>query len=89
MQPYAPAPYRHQHTVLAAPKQQLSGPGALTLVDWALLVGGTFVGGAGINGLVGDFRARGKVNAINVGLNLILAAVGTTLFFQKGAKLIA
>jgi hypothetical protein len=55
--------------------------------DWLLLLGGAIVGGAGINGLIGQMT--GSFNAIGLLLDLVLAGVGLTVFFQKGAKLAA
>jgi hypothetical protein len=62
---------------------------SLSLGDWALLVGGAVVGGAGINNLVTEFRGPKRVNAIAVMLDLVLAGVGVTLFVQKGSQALA
>ena len=77
----APAP---RFTMARGP--QLGAPSSMNVWDWLLLLGGVIVGGAGINGLVGQFSS---FNAIGLLLDLVLSAVGLTLFFQKGAKLMA
>lgn len=59
---------------------------SMTAADWLYLLGGAVVGGAGINGIVGQFRGPGKMNAIPVLINLVLAGVGLTLFVDKGRQ---
>ena len=86
---YAPAANR---AVLAAKPQSpaLGALSSMTFGDWLLLGGGVVVGGAGINNLVANFTGpRPKPNAISVMANLVLAAVGLTLFIDKGGKAIA
>lgn len=77
----APAP---RFTMARGP--QLGSPAAMTFGNWLFLLGGVIVGGAGINGLVGQFS---HFNAIGLLLDLVLSAVGLTLFFQNGAKLLS
>jgi hypothetical protein len=67
---------------------QLGQMSTMTAGDWALLLGGAIVGGVGVNNLIGQARAP-RMNAVSVLVGLVLAGVGLSLFFQKGAKAVA
>ncbi len=71
-------------TMAESRAHQLGAASSMSVWDWLLLLGGAIVGGAGINGLIGQMSS---FNAIGLLLDLVLSAVGLTLFFQKGAKL--
>lgn len=71
---------------LASPK--LGAVGDMNVGDWLLLGGGAVVGGAGVNGLIAQFRAR-KFNAIGAMFSLVLTGVGVTVFVDKFGKLLA
>ena len=85
---YQPPTY---HPGIAAQQRpQMGSIATMTLSDWALLAGGVIVGGAGVNGLASNFTGRKpKPNAISILLNVVLAGVGLTLFFDKGSKVIS
>lgn len=84
---YQPPTY---HPGIAAPQRQMGSLATMTAGDWALLLGSTVVGGAGINGLISNFTGRRpKPNAISIMLNLVLSGVGLTLFIDKGGKAIS
>lgn len=81
--------------IASAPQQfrsvqhhQLGSMASMTAGDWALLVGGTIVGGVGINMLIGQAYER-RVNAVSILLGIVLAGVGVTLFVREGGKAIS
>lgn len=71
-----------------AQARRMGAVSSMTVGDWLLLLGGGIVGGAGVNGLVGNLHTPG-INAISIALNLVLTAVGGTLFVDKFSKLTA
>lgn len=81
---YRPAVNPYQARLAA---QRLGAIGDMSVGDWALLVGGGIVGGAGINGIVGQIRTR-KWDAIGLLMSGVLTAVGLTVFVDKFRKLI-
>lgn len=87
----APA-FRPVHSRVAPRPQissrNLSGVGDMNIADWLLLGGGAVVGGAGINGIVSQFRRR-KFEAIGTLFSVILTGVGVTVFIDKFGKLVA
>lgn len=88
-QPYRPSLVPRQATNLKGSK--LGAVGDLTLGDWALLIGGTVVGGAGVNGVVKQFtgKKKRKPDFIAVGLGLVFAAVGLSVMVGEGRKALA
>lgn len=74
---------------MLASRPQMGAMSSMGATDWLLLLGGAVVGGAGINGLVGQFSGPAKPNAIGVMIDLVLAGVGLALFVQKGSQAIA
>jgi len=76
--------------IAAQQRQQMGSLASMTMGDWGYLLGGAVVGGIGINGLASNFMGRRpKPNAVSVLVNIVLAGVGLTLFFDKGSKAIA
>lgn len=67
---------------------QLGGLTDMSAADWALLLGGAIVGGAGANMIINQAYAP-RANVVGILVGLVLAGVGLTLFIQKGAKAVA
>lgn len=89
---YAPPAYRpvRAQQQIAATRPQMGSLASMTGPDWLYLLGGAIVGGAGINGLVSQFRGpRIRPNAVSVLLNVVLTGVGLALFVDKGGKAIS
>ena len=91
MNGYRPAGYRPvalspmHYQVAGRNGAHMGALSSLNVLDWVLLLGGAVVGGVGVNGLVGQVTS-GKMNAVSVLLDIVLAGVGLTLFVREGAK---
>lgn len=83
---YRPVAYRPAAVRPALAQPRMGAIQSMNVGDWLLLLGGGIVGGAGVNGLIGNLRGPG-INAISLALNLVLTAVGGTIFVDKFGKL--
>lgn len=83
---YRPPAYRPAAVHPALAKSQMGSIQSMDIGDWLLLLGGGIVGGAGVNGLIENLMGP-RINAISLALNLVLTAIGGTLFVQKFGKL--
>lgn len=88
-QPYRPSLVPRQPQVLS--RSKLGAIGDLTIGDWALLLGGAIVGGAGVNGVVNQFtgKKKRKPDAIAITLGLVFAGVGLSVVVGEGRKALA
>lgn len=59
---------------------------SMTVGDWLLLAGSAIVGGAGVNGLAHQVIGPQR-NAISILFDIVLVAVGGTVFVQKFGKM--
>lgn len=83
---YRPLAYRPATIRPALAQPQMGAIQSMNVGDWLLLLGGGIVGGAGVNSLIGNLMGP-RINAISLALNLVLTAIGGTLFVQKFGKL--
>lgn len=88
-QPYRPSLIPRRAQPLQGPR--MGNVGSLTITDWALLLGGTVVAGAGVNGVINQFRKpkRKKLDAVALGLGIVFALVGGSVLIDEGKKALA